>query len=678
MAKRRVLSPLPLLDEPSLNEFLAKEKLAPEHGRRLVQKICQSAAASGTDGDNSELIGAVANFPRRLADSIGKDAFGDGGDEDWKRAAKADGTKFPFQVLTSALVSATPASDGSTTKLLIRLQDGHLIESVLIRYGQVDIKSYPEELREGERQRAVERLKKLDAKRRDSTVSDGTISFKARKRRDSGSSIATNGTSATSASRPSNKALPVPMLQFPSGPREHASKPRLTLCVSSQIGCAMACTFCATGTMGLLGSLTAGEILEQIVHAQRLEGGRIRNVVVSERATSEAKIERADRVVKPTLLGSCSPPRCPFYETSIARYHSDRLINLAHRALYFLHSLHSLRSLQFMGMGEPLDNYDAVRLAVKAMTDSAKFGMQAKRVSVSTVGVVPRLIAMKSDPVLSKVSLALSLHGGDQKTRIEIVPTAKAWDISRIVDAASAFVENQNGLLRVPDESDAKGFRVERTEQTPTDAQFRHLLLEYILIKDVNSTVPHAETLADLLSALPLPHLTLLTNLIPYNPVLSITAKRGYQPPSFAETSAFADVLRKRGLKVLVRQEMGQDVGSACGQLVVEGPNTANGDAEVVKDIEELGATSVRNRKVNGVVKKTRKETVKDESEDDGLVPPEVRTEDGFAPLLEARKLAGTSSGLRSYMPVLVGVLVLLMVVRIWIRALGVIRGVVG
>lgn len=623
---RRILSPAPVLDEPSLSAFLAAEKIPAEHARRILQKMCQAAWPDREkEPSGLSILDGIPNLPKKLKEAIGGVARDEGGNVDGAQSADGAAARRPFALLTSTLVSATPASDGSTTKLLIRLQDGHLIESVLIRYGTVDIKSYPEELKEAERARAIERKRVLAEKEANGELNG----IHRRKRRDSNSSVATTSSYATQAttgtwatkSTTTATAAPAPLLSFPSGPREHASKPRLTLCVSSQIGCRMACTFCATGTMDLLGSLHAGEILEQIVHAQRVSGERIRNIV-------------------------------------------------------------------WMGMGEPLDNYDAVRTAIKAMIDPSRFAMQAKRISISTVGVVPRLLAMKSDDVMNKVGLALSLHAGDQETRLKIIPTAKAWDIARIVDACAQFIENQNGMKRVVDENAKLGYRVEKTAQTPSDAQFRHLLLEYILIKDVNSLPEHAATLANLIEAhFAVPHLSVLTNLIPYNPVMVITAKHGYQPPNFTETTAFANVLKERGLKVLVRQEMGQDVGSACGQLVVEGAGKKKGGKEQggVMDIEELGGpVGMRNRKANGatngqvvVSKRTQnKEGLKREPNDDevSLVPEESRVQDGFAPLLAARPRTSSEIG-KSWLVPMVALLVVLIVLktamRIWAAARG-------
>lgn len=302
------------------------------------------------------------------------------------------------------------------------------------------------------------------------------------------------------------------------------------------------------------------------------------------------------------------------------------------------------------GMGEPLDNYDAVKLAIKGLIDPSRFGMQAKRVTVSTVGVVPRLISMKSDEILSKVSLALSLHAPDQETRLKIVPTAEKFGIDEVLRASSEVVEAQNGLLRIPDSSNPLGYRVEKTDKTPSDAQFRHLLVEYILIRGVNGSIAHAQKLADLLETLPYPRLSVLTNLIPYNPVESITAIRGFQPPTHEETSAFAAVLKERGLKVLVRQEMGQDVGSACGQLVVEGARKKMKAFQAgVKDIEELGiGGGLKNRKGRAAVVRKKRDPesrestvdlrdVEDGADEASLLPPEARVKDGMAPLLAAQ-----------------------------------------
>jgi adenine C2-methylase RlmN of 23S rRNA A2503 and tRNA A37 len=139
-------------------------------------------------------------------------------------------------------------------------------------------------------------------------------------------------------------------------------KGRNTLCVSSQVGCQMACTFCATGTLGIIADLCSGEILEQLAHANRV--APIRNVV-------------------------------------------------------------------FMGMGEPLNNYDAVLAAIRAMTKV--FGLAPKHITLSTVGVIHRIRQLSRDAPL--VRLALSLHAPTQEMRSEIVPTSTAYPLDKLMAA---------------------------------------------------------------------------------------------------------------------------------------------------------------------------------------------------------------------------------------------------
>ncbi len=121
-----------------------------------------------------------------------------------------------------------------------------------------------------------------------------------------------------------------------------------------------------------------------------------------------------------------------------------------------------------MGMGEPLDNYDTVLHAIRGMTDPARFCIAAQRISVSTVGVVPRMLQLSKDA--PEIGLALSLHAPNQDLRVRIVPTAKAWHIDKIVDAMDTFIARQNAL-------------------TPNRNRKRHILVEYVLISGVNDTV---------------------------------------------------------------------------------------------------------------------------------------------------------------------------------------------
>eukprot|EP00435_Cladocopium_sp_Y103_P047099 s1710_g13.t1 len=166
---------------------------------------------------------------------------------------------------------------------------------------------------------------------------------------------------------------------------EHAGpKPRSTVCVSSQIGCKMGCRFCATGTMGLRGQLSAGEILEQLFHAKRW-------------ARKEAPV----------------------------------------------------RNVVFMGMGEPLDNYENVMAAVKVMPEHA-FGVALKNVTISTVGVPGRIRALAHEIPATGPNLALSLHAPTQDLRIDLVPTARGLvleDLMREVDDYGEVTGNKAATM---------------------------------------------------------------------------------------------------------------------------------------------------------------------------------------------------------------------------------------
>eukprot|EP00928_Gymnodinium_smaydae_P071119 TRINITY_DN54794_c0_g1_i1.p1 TRINITY_DN54794_c0_g1~~TRINITY_DN54794_c0_g1_i1.p1 ORF type:complete len:450 (+),score=38.48 TRINITY_DN54794_c0_g1_i1:116-1465(+) len=162
---------------------------------------------------------------------------------------------------------------------------------------------------------------------------------------------------------------------------------RVTLCVSSQVGCKMGCTFCETGTLGHLGNLSAGEIAEQLYHAQRWVGAG--------------------------TLG----------ETKV-------------------------RNIVFMGMGEPLDNYSAVASAVEAMMCDVSFGILGRHITISTVGVVSKIQQLAVDPRLRQVNLAVSLHAATQDTRLRIVPSAKGFPIDKLIEAMSEYCrQTEKGIM---------------------------------------------------------------------------------------------------------------------------------------------------------------------------------------------------------------------------------------
>jgi 23S rRNA (adenine(2503)-C(2))-methyltransferase len=250
---------------------------------------------------------------------------------------------------------------------------------------------------------------------------------------------------------------------------------RLTLCVSSQVGCAMKCSFCATGTLGLSGNLLAGEILEQIWHARQIRPG-ITNIV-------------------------------------------------------------------FMGMGEPLENYENLVAAIHGITDVYRFGIGDNSVTVSTVGMVQNIYRLMED--CPSVHLALSLHAPNQRIREQIVPTAKNWPIEKLMAAVDHFNKNQKYSGR------KKG----------------RIMIEYILIKDVNVSEECAHELGQLLKTR-----NCMINLIPFN---SFEGNK-YEEPSEDEVDKFHQIVSSYGIITIKRKHHGRDIAGACGQL-----------AKVVKDIED-------------------------------------------------------------------------------------------
>jgi 23S rRNA (adenine2503-C2)-methyltransferase len=237
---------------------------------------------------------------------------------------------------------------------------------------------------------------------------------------------------------------------------------RSTVCISSQAGCAMGCTFCATGQAGFERHLSVGEIVEQVVRATaraRADGRRLSNVV-------------------------------------------------------------------FMGMGEPLANYDRVLASVRRMHDD--LGLSARSLTISTVGVVPGIRRLAGEGL--PVNLAVSLHAADDGLRETLVPLNRQYPLADVVDACRAW----------------------------TDATGRRLSFEWALIDGVNDRAVDAARLAGL--ARPL---RAHVNLIPLNPTPGYPTKG--TPP--AGVRSFRDELRRLGVNATVRANRGTGIDAACGQL---------------------------------------------------------------------------------------------------------------
>ena len=257
---------------------------------------------------------------------------------------------------------------------------------------------------------------------------------------------------------------------------------RNTVCISSQAGCGMACPFCATGQGGLQRNLSTAEILEQV---------------------RSAAVELRDRD-----------------GDGIVQARGGRLSNIV-----------------FMGMGEPLANYNRVLAAVRRIVAAPPhgFGISARSVTVSTVGLAPAIRRLADERL--GVTLALSLHAPDDELRDTLVPVNSRWKVSEALDAARYYA----------------------------DATGRRVSIEYALIRDVNDQPWRADLLGKRLHGAlgPLVHV----NIIPLNPT---PGSEWDASPKTAERE-FVKRVRERGVSCTVRDTRGREIAAACGQLAAEG-----------------------------------------------------------------------------------------------------------
>ncbi len=236
---------------------------------------------------------------------------------------------------------------------------------------------------------------------------------------------------------------------------------RLTLCVSSQAGCALQCRFCATGAMGFQRNLRPSEIAGQV---------------------------RALRLLSPARVAT---------------------------------------NIVFMGMGEPMMNWAAVDVTLSLLNDPRALGIGARHITISTVGVLPGIVALGERP--EQFRLAISIHAPTDALRGSLMPVNVKYPLSEVIAAAATFD--------------------------------RRVTFEYVLLGGVNDQTEHASQLAALAR-----ECRAFVNLIPLHPGGSM----GFHPSAAPTTAAFARLLRARGVETAVRRSRGLDISAACGQLRTE------------------------------------------------------------------------------------------------------------
>jgi 23S rRNA (adenine2503-C2)-methyltransferase len=236
---------------------------------------------------------------------------------------------------------------------------------------------------------------------------------------------------------------------------------RRTICISTQVGCAFGCKFCASGLEGWTRNLAVGEIVQQALQVESLSGEKINNIV-------------------------------------------------------------------FMGMGEPLANYDNLLKAIEIINGEWGIGIGARHITVSTSGLVPRIKQLAEQPL--QIRLAISLHGATDEIRQKIMPINRRFNIASLVDACAYYRQRKR----------------------------QKLTLEYILIDQLNDQLDQAMELSRLAK-----RLEAKVNLIPYNVVEGLQWAR----PSETRQQFFLRALRKNGVDATIRREKGHDINAACGQL---------------------------------------------------------------------------------------------------------------
>ena len=244
-------------------------------------------------------------------------------------------------------------------------------------------------------------------------------------------------------------------------------KDRITVCLSSQVGCAVDCKFCATASMGFIKNLSVGEIIDQVIHLERISKSKITNVV-------------------------------------------------------------------FMGMGEPFLNYNRVIDAANILNQNMGFG--ARRITISTAGIVPKIRQMADEN--HQFKLAISLNSIDEKNRKKIMPLTKTHSLNDLINSAQYYYQKTRRLIT----------------------------FEYVLLKDINDSPTEGKRLIAFLDGLPCK-----VNVIPYNEIGG-----EFTRPDENTIQLFLKSLHEAPFTVTVRWSKGTDIDAGCGQLAVKKVNKRN------------------------------------------------------------------------------------------------------
>lgn len=249
---------------------------------------------------------------------------------------------------------------------------------------------------------------------------------------------------------------------------------RRTLCISSQAGCAMGCTFCATAQGGLARNLTSGEIVAQVLYYARY--------LATPGALPLTNVERPSHVTNIVL----------------------------------------------MGMGEPMHNYKNVWDALRRLTDADAFGLGARNITLSTVGLVPMIDRMADEGL--QIGLAVSLHAPNDDLRTQLVPINRGYSVEKLLEAVERYIAKTK----------------------------RRVTFEYALMRGINDSAELAHEMGQKLR-----HLLCHVNVIPLNPI----PDSKFQPSSDEDTTRFVEILREYGISATIRLRRGIEINAGCGQL---------------------------------------------------------------------------------------------------------------